>query len=160
MPRRALSAYGGGNRGGTAGKARPSGDGPFDIEARQVANDILVYLGGAVITAWGIAHIAPTRGVVAGFGAISQDNRRIILMEWTAEGLTLAFVGLLVLLITAIHGAGDSVSLSVYRISAVMLLVMAGWTLLTGARTSIVPIKICPAVKTAVAVLFLVGSVL
>jgi len=125
-----------------------------------VANDILVYLGGAVITAWGIAHIAPTRGVVAGFGAISQDNRRIILMEWTAEGLTLAFVGLLVLLITAIHGAGDSVSLSVYRISAVMLLVMAGWTLLTGARTSIVPIKICPAVKTAVAVLFLVGSVL
>ena len=125
-----------------------------------MANDILVYLGGAVITAWGIAHIAPTRGVVAGFGAISQDNRRIILMEWTAEGLTLAFVGLLVLLITAIHGAGDSVSLSVYRISAVMLLVMAGWTLLTGARTSIVPIKICPAVKTAVAVLFLVGSVL
>ena len=81
-------------------------------------------------------------------------------MEWTAEGLTLAFIGLLVLLITALHGSEDSVSLSVYRISAVMLLVMAVWTLMTGARTSIVPIKICPAVKTAVAALFLVGSVL
>ena len=125
-----------------------------------MATDILVYLGGAIITAWGIAHIAPTRGVVAGFGAISQDNRQIILMEWAAEGLTLAFIGLLVMLITAIHGSENSVSLTVYRISAVMLLVMAGWTLLTGARTSIVPIKICPAVKTAVAVLFLVGSVL
>ena len=125
-----------------------------------MATDILVYLGGAIITAWGIAHIAPTRGVVAGFGAISQDNRQIILMEWAAEGLTLAFIGLLVMLITAIHGSENSVSLTVYRISAVMLLVMAGWTLLTGARTSIVPVKICPAVKTAVAVLFLAASVL
>jgi len=125
-----------------------------------MATDILVYLGSAIITAWGIAHIAPTRGVVAGFGAISQDNRQIILMEWAAEGLTLAFIGLLVMLITAIHGSENSVSLTVYRISAVMLLVMAGWTLLTGARTSIVPVKICPAVKTAVAVLFLAASVL
>ena len=125
-----------------------------------MATDILVYLGGAAITAWGIAHIAPTRGVVAGFGAISQDNRQIILMEWAAEGLTLAFIGLLVMLITAIHGSENSVSLTVYRISAVMLLVMAGWTLMTGARTSIVPIKVCPAVKTAVAALFLVGSAL
>jgi hypothetical protein len=125
-----------------------------------MASDVLAYLGTTVITVWGIAHIAPTRGVVAGFGAISQDNRRIILMEWAAEGLTLVFIGLLVLIITALHGSDDPVSLSVYRISAVMLLVMAVWTLLTGARTSIVPIKICPAVKTAVAALFLVGSVL
>ena len=125
-----------------------------------MASDLLAYLGATVITAWGIAHIAPTKGVVAGFGAISQDNRRIILMEWAAEGLTLAFIGLLVLLITAIHGSEDAVSLSVYRICGAMLLVMAAWTLLTGARTSIVPIKICPAVKTAVAALFLVASVL
>ena len=122
--------------------------------------DILVYLGGAVIALWGIAHIAPTKSVVAGFGAISEDNRRIITMEWAAEGLTLSFIGLLVLLVTALDGFQNSASLSVYRISAAMLLVMAGWTLLTGARTSILPIKICPVVKTAVAVLFLVGSVL
>jgi hypothetical protein len=126
----------------------------------SVATDILVYLGGAVITLWGIAHIAPTKSVVAGFGAISEDNRRIITMEWAAEGLTLSFIGLLVLLVTAVDGSQNSASLSVYRVSAAMLLVMAGWTLLTGARTSILPIKICPVVKTAVAVLFLVGSVL
>ena len=125
-----------------------------------MASDVLLYLGATVITLWGVTHIAPTRGVVAGFGTISQDNRRIILMEWVAEGLALAFIGLLVLLVTALHGPDDSVLRSVYRISAVMLLVMATWTLLTGARTSILPIKICPAVKTAVAALFLVGSVL
>jgi hypothetical protein len=126
----------------------------------SVATDILVYLGGAVITLWGIAHIAPTKSVVAGFGAISEDNRRIITMEWAAEGLTLSFIGLLVLLVTAVDGSQNSASLSVYRVSAAMLLVMAGWTLLTGARTSILPIKICPVVKTTAAVLFLVGSVL
>ncbi len=125
-----------------------------------MAGDVLIYLGATVIALWGIAHIAPTRAVVAGFGAISEDNRRIILMEWAAEGLTLAFIGLLVLLITALHGSEDSVSLSVYRISAAMLFVMAAWTLVTGARTSILPIKVCPAVKTAVAALFLVGSLL
>jgi len=126
----------------------------------SVAADVVVYLGATAIALWGVAHIAPTRAVVAGFGAISQDNRRIILMEWTAEGLTLAFIGLLVLLVTALHGTANPVSHSVYRMSAAMLLVMAAWTLLTGARTSIVPIKICPIVKTAVAALFLVGSVL
>ena len=137
----------------------PQGTGLRHVGETSVATDIMVYLGATVIALWGIAHIAPTGGVVAGFGAISQDNRRIILMEWAAEGMALTFIGLLVLLITALHGSEDSVSLSVYRISGVMLLVMAAWTLLTGARTSIVPIKICPAVKTAVAALFLVGSV-
>jgi hypothetical protein len=57
-------------------------------------------------------------------------------MEWIAEGLTLCFIGLLVLLVTVWEGPLNPVSLSVYRISAVMLLVMAGLTLLTGARTS------------------------
>lgn len=124
-----------------------------------MTSDALVYLGAVVITAWGIAHVAPTQGVLGGFGVISDDNRRIILMEWVAEGMALAFIGLLVLLVTAIHGSEDAVSASVYRISAAMLLVMAAWTALTGARTSILPIKICPAVKTAVAALFLAGSV-
>jgi len=82
-------------------------------------------------------------------------------MEWAAEGLALSFIGVLVMLITALDtGARDSASLNVYRISAAMLLVMAAWTALTGARTPILPIKICPVVKSAVAALLLVASAL
>ena len=125
-----------------------------------MATDVLAYAGGTAITLWGIAHIVPTRSVVAGFGAISEDNRLIITMEWAAEGLALSFIGVLVMLITALDGSEDAASLNVYRISAGMLLVMAVWTLLTGARTSILPIKICPIVKTGVAALLLVASVL
>ena len=122
--------------------------------------DILLYIGSAIIIVWGIAHIIPTRSVVKGFGEISEDNTKIITMEWAAEGITLCFIGVLVLLVTVIGGSQGAVSALVYRISAGMLVVMAVWTALTGARTSIIPIKICPFVKTAVAILFVLGSLL
>jgi hypothetical protein len=120
-------------------------------------NDIMLYTGSALIALWGIAHIVPTKSIVSGFGSISEDNKRIITMEWVAEGLTLCFIGLLVLFITVLGGSQNPVSIIVYRISALMLLVMVVLSLFTGARTSIIPIKICPIVKTIVAVLFFLG---
>ena len=122
--------------------------------------DILLYIGSVVITLWGIAHIVPTKSVVNGFGSISQDNKRIITMEWIAEGLTLCFIGLLVLFVTIWGEAQNQTSAIVYLASSVMLVVMAALTSVTGARTSIVPIKICPFVKIAVAMLFFLGTVL
>ena len=41
-----------------------------------------------------------------------------------------------------------------------MLIAMAVLTALTGARTSVIPIKVCPIIKAVAAVLFLVGSIL
>jgi len=123
-------------------------------------NAILLYVGAAVITVWGIAHIVPTKSVVNSFGKISQDNRRIITMEWIAEGLMLCFIGLLVLFVTIWGETQNRTSAIVYLTSAVMLVVMAVLTSVTGARTSIVPIKICPFVKIAVAILFFLGTVL
>lgn len=123
-------------------------------------SSILLYVGAGAITLWGIAHIVPAKAVVNGFGQISQDNKRIITMEWLAEGLTMCFIGLLVLFVTLWGGSQNAVSIIVYRTSAAMLVVMAILTASTGARTLIVPIKICPAVKIAVAILFFLGTVL
>ena len=125
-----------------------------------MVSDILLYVGAAVITLWGIAHIVPTKSIVSGFGAISRDNKLIIMMESIAEGLTLCFIGVLVLLVTSLGGSQDHVSGIVYLACAVMLLAMAILTAVTAARTSILPYKICPAVKIAVAVLFLLGTLL
>ena len=121
---------------------------------------ILLYVGSIVIILWGVAHIVPTKAVVEGFGSITEENQLLITMEWVAEGLTLCFIGILVLYVTLRAGSVNPVSVIVYRASALMLLVMAGWTGLTGAMTSIIPIKICPIVKTAVAILFILGSLL
>ena len=123
-------------------------------------NEILLYIGSVIILIWGISHVIPTKSIVRGFGDISEDNNKIITMEWIAEGLTLCFIGGLVLIITLYEGIQCYISFIVYRLSAIMLLVMAVLTAMTGARTSNFPIKLCPIVKTIVAILFLLGSVL
>ena len=81
-------------------------------------------------------------------------------MESIAEGITLCFIGVLVLLVTALAGSQSQAAYIVYLACATMLVVMAILTALTGARTSILPYKICPVVKTVVAMLFILGAVL
>ncbi len=81
-------------------------------------------------------------------------------MEWIAEGLTLCFIGVLVLLVTSFAGPRNLVSVLVYQVAAWMLVVMAGLTFVTGAKTSIIAIKVCPLVKSIVAILFFLGSAL
>ena len=123
-------------------------------------SDILLYAGSIVILLWGIAHIIPTKNIVNGFGPISEDNKKIITMESIAEGITLCFIGILVLLVTSLAGSQSQAAHIVYLACAVMLFIMAILTTMTGARTSILPYKICPAVKTIVAILFLLGSLI
>lgn len=118
--------------------------------------EILAYVAGAVALAWGLAHLMPTARVVAGFGALSRDNRLILTMEWVAEGLALVFLGVLAVAVTAGSGAEDS--RLVYGLAAGMLLVMAAWTAATGARGSVVFFKLCPAVKSAAAALLIAAA--
>ena len=121
---------------------------------------ILLYVGSIVIILWGIAHIIPTKSVVGGFGSLSIDNTRIITMEWVAEGLTLIFIGLLVLATTLIIGPNSPTATLVFYAAAAMLFVMAVWSGFTGARTSILPMKACPFVKSFVGILFILAMVL
>lgn len=121
---------------------------------------IWLYGGSVVIALWGIGHLAPTRNVVADFGTISKDNARIITMEWVIEGLTLCFLGVLVALATPSFGPGADSTHLVARAYAVMLLVLAAVSAFTGARTSILPMRLCPYVKSTVAVAYLSATVL
>jgi hypothetical protein len=123
-------------------------------------NAILLFCGAALVGFWGIAHIFPTRGVVHSFGDISRDNRLIITMEWVVEGINLAFVGFLVALVTIVAGADDTVSKLVYLSSAGLLVVLAVWHSMTGARTKAIPMKLCPFIFSTSAVLFVFGSLL
>ncbi len=125
-----------------------------------MAAEVLVYAAAGVVAVWGLSHLVPTRSVVAGFGGISRDNRRVLTMEWVAEGVTMLFVGALVVAVTLSEGAGDSAAVLVYRLAACLLAAVAVLTALTGARTPVVWFKACPFVLTAVVVLLLVGSAL
>lgn len=123
-------------------------------------DSILLIIGAIIVAFWGIAHLFPTKGVVRGFGDISLDNKRIITMEWVVEGINLAFLGFLVSLVTIVAGADNEVSQLVYWSAAGLLVVMAVWHSLTGARTKAIPMKLCPFIFGTSAVLLVLGSLL
>jgi len=126
----------------------------------NVVDYILLFTGAGIVAFWGIAHLFPTKGVVRDFGGISQDNKRIITMEWVVEGINLAFIGFLVVLVTIMAGPENVVSRLVYWSAAGLLVIMAVWHSFTGARTKFIPMKLCPVIFSSGALLFILGSLL
>jgi hypothetical protein len=122
--------------------------------------EVLIYVGGVIIALWGIGHLFPTKGIVNGFGKLSDDNHHIITMEWLAEGFTLIFIGILCIIIASVSDSGDKVANAVYLTSAMMLVAMAILSFFTGFKTSITPIKACPFVKLIVMSLLVLGVML
>jgi hypothetical protein len=122
-----------------------------------MANQILLYLGAFLPLFWGIAHLIPTRSVVAGFGEISLDNRRIITMEWIVEGVSLISLGVIVAVVTSIDYAA-AISRAVYWISFAALNALSVVSLFTGFKVSFLPFKLCPAIFTTSSILILLGS--
>lgn len=118
---------------------------------------VLVTISGALSILWGIAHLFPTSSIVHGFGSISVDNRRIILMEWINEGLTLIFIGLLIIIVTFISSTDVKIKKVVYVLSFIMLLSMAILSLFTGFRIDFIAFRLCPFIFLLSAILLLVG---
>ena len=111
-------------------------------------NETLLYVAAAMTALWGIAHVLPTRSVVRGFGEISQDNKRIVTMEWILEGVALIFISVLIATVTAVD-ATTMVARSVYVISAIGLLVLAVISFFTGFRVKFLAFMLCPFIFTA-----------
>lgn len=120
---------------------------------------ILLYLGSGLTVIWGIAHLFPTKSVVTGFGEVTIDNKRIIMMEWINEGLALIFIGVLVATVIFIDPS-DVVSTAVYSVSVMMLMAMAVLFLFTGFKIRFLPFKLCPFIFTASAVLISIGGLI
>ena len=122
-----------------------------------MVNTILIIIGAILTILWGSIHLFPTSNVVKGYGDISQDNKRIITMEWINEGLTLMFIGALNSLI-AIFVPINLASSIVYWTSSAMLFIMAILSLMTGARINFIPYRLCPVIFTGSGLLILIGS--
>ena len=122
-------------------------------------NQTLIYAGSAFIFIWGVSHLFPTRSVVAGFGEISVDNRRIITMEWIIEGVALIYIGSVNAIVTAIDHT-NIISQVVYLGSVVVLIVLAVVSLLTGFKINFLPFRLCPVIFTASAILISLGGLL
>jgi hypothetical protein len=78
----------------------------------------------------GVAHAVPIRQVVAGFGPIASDNRRVLRQEWLAEAFTMWGTAAIVIAATTAGGAADARAW-VYRAAAGLLVALATLTALT-----------------------------
>jgi hypothetical protein len=123
-------------------------------------NSILFYTGGSFLAIWGIAHLFPTRSVVRGFGDISDDNKRIIYMEWITEGLTLLFMGALVFLLAFFGDPGSAIQKILFIAIIVMLLILSVLSLFTGFKINFLPFKLCPVIFAGSALIILLGLIL
>lgn len=122
-------------------------------------DQVLLYVGAGFVAAWGLAHLLPTGSVVAGFGDISTDNRRIILMEWIVEGVALIGIGGFVAAATAMDHE-SAVARAVYGVAVAALLALAGVSLFTGFRIRFLPFRLCPLIFTAGALLIAIGGLM
>lgn len=119
----------------------------------------LLYIGAAVPVVWGVAHLFPTKNVVAGFGDISDDNRNIITMEWIIEGVSMIFMGCLLAVVTAVD-ANAIVSKAVYGVSVLGLLALSLVAFFTGFKVRFLPFRLCPFILISSAVLVCAGLIL
>jgi len=74
------------------------------------------------------------------------------------EGVLLVFIGALVILVTSMAPPMDETAVIVYRACASVLVVMAGVSIFTGARTAVLPMKLCPLVFLIAAALFFIPT--
>jgi len=122
-------------------------------------DDVLAYVAAVLVGLWGVAHAIPTSRVVAGFGPITTDNRRVLVQEWLAEAFTMWGLAAVVIVSTAIGDGASTVADWVYRAVAALLVALAVLTGLTGARTPVIWFKVCPILLSVSAVLLLVASI-
>jgi hypothetical protein len=120
-------------------------------------NPVLLYIAAAMTGVWGIAHLFATKGVIAGFGDLSADNRRIITMEWIVEGVALISTAAFVAAATAVE-PGAAVSSAVYAVAIGTLVVLAVVSLFTGFKVAFLPFRLCPVVFGVSAALIAWGA--
>jgi len=119
-------------------------------------NEILLYTGSILPVIWGIAHLFPTKSVVKGFGNISDDNKRIITMEWIIEGAALIFIGAVIFTATIIDHT-NVISKTLYRLSFLMLNLLSIISVFTGFRVNFLPFKLCPVIFTGSSIFIIIG---
>ena len=120
-------------------------------------NPVLLYIAAGMTCVWGIAHLFATSGVVRGFGDLSEDNRRIITMEWIVEGVALISTAAFVTVATAVE-PGSAASSAVHAVAIGTLVVLAAVSLFTGFKVALLPFRLCLVIFGVSAVLIALGA--
>jgi hypothetical protein len=120
---------------------------------------MLLWVASLIPIIWGIAHLFPTASVVRGFGPLTDDNRRIITMEWITEGVALIFMGAVILTATVVEPTAPVLT-ALYWVAAAGLNALSAVSLFTGFRVRFLPFRLCPVIFSGCSILIIVAQVL
>lgn len=120
-------------------------------------NQAFLYVAAGLTGLWGVAHLFATKGVVQGFGDISVDNRRVIMMEWIVEGVALLSIAAVVVVVTALDYS-SKVAKGAFAVAIGTLVVLAFVSVFTGFRVRFLPYRLCPFIFTLSALLVALGA--
>jgi hypothetical protein len=132
---------------------------------------ILLSLGAIFIISCGTIHIFLTKSIINGFNIIGEQ-KRLTFMEWIVEGLTLYFVGILILIVSFSGLYQEFLSKILLWASFLLLLSMTVLSLMTVANLKTKDLnlqtlkkkiinfhlKSCPIVKLSSGILFLLAT--
>jgi hypothetical protein len=120
-------------------------------------NQAVLYIAASLTGLWGVAHLFATKGVVAGFGDLPADNKRIITMEWIVEGVALISTATFIVAATAIQPEA-AVSSAVFTVAIGTLIALAVLSLFSGFRVALLPFRLCPVIFCVSAALIAWGA--
>ena len=120
-------------------------------------NDILLYVGSVLIALWGISYIALVMRAAARSRELSRPFQVLVRMECFAEGVLLVFIGIMTALLNRLYGSHNAMVVTVYGLSALLLVCDAAWHAISRARPSLLPMKLSPVTLASVAILFVLG---
>ena len=123
-----------------------------------MTQEILLGVAAILLVGWGVSHLFPTANVVRGFGELTDDNRRIITMEWIIEGVALVALGVITAILA--YDPSEPLARAVGIAVFVALNVLSVVSLFTGARIDFLPFRLCPVIFTGSSVLVLLGVLL
>ena len=129
----------------------------FLLFGMLAVNQTVLYVAASLTGLWGVAHLFATKGVVAGFGDLTADNKRIITMEWVVEGVALISTAAFVVAATAVQPEA-AVSSAIFTMAIGTLIALAVVSLFTGFRVAFLPFRLCPVIFGVSAALIAWGA--
>ncbi len=120
-------------------------------------SSLAIYIAAALVGLWGVAHLVATPWTIPTLGELDADARRVVTMEWLAEGTCLVSLSAFVAVVTALDRS-SAVASGVYAVATITLLAMTVSSLLTGARVNHIAYRLCPAIFSLSAALIALGA--
>ena len=103
--------------------------------------EILGITSGVTLAAWGLFHQLIVGAAATMFKEMSENEARLFVMTWVAQGAFMSFTGILASLLLFFYGLLAGPVQITLLLTGISMLLLSGHVLMTGYRTHVGPIR-------------------